>query len=268
MNQTADLKYYPIALDVRGKNCLVVGGGNVGVRKALTLAKCGAIVRVVSPVFSDEFIKKTESHSFLEDDTVNPKIRGVHFCDKSEISCIEKHYDINDLDSMFLVVGATDNMAVNRRIAADANSRQILCNIADFSEGSSFVLPSIVHRGDLVITVSTSGNSPALAKKLRKELELQFGEEYAILLVIMGNIRKRLLAQTSSTTSSDNSSEKKQSERNACIFREIIHSDLLEKISNKDKDGVEKILTRVLGNHGYSHLYQDTISYQDIISGE
>lgn len=222
MNQKIDLKYYPICLDVAGKSCLVVGGGSVGARKALTLAKCGARVNVVSPLFSDQFTI-TLDHNTIRD------IDAIH--------CIKKPYESKDLDSIFLVIGATDSARVNRQIAKDAQERQILCNIADFPEGSSFILPSIVQRGDLVITVSTSGNSPALAKKLRKELELQFGEEYATFLMLMGNIRKRLLARDHSP------------DTHASIFRELVNSDLLEKIASDDNEGIDKTLKQILGSN-------------------
>jgi len=231
LNQKGNLKYYPVSLDVAGRDCLVVGGGSVGARKALTLAKCRAQVSVVSLVFSEAFI--THDHN-----TIHNNCYANHIINRRDaIQCIKKPYDVRDLDSMFLVIGATDNMELNRQIAQDAKERQILCNIADFPEGSSFVLPSIVQRGDLVITVSTSGQSPALAKKLRKELELQFGEEYAKLLMLMGNIRKRLLGQNHSP------------DAHASVFRELVNSDLLEKIGLGDCEGINKTLKDILGSN-------------------
>lgn len=170
----------------------------------------------------------------------------------------QKKYDSTDLNSMFLVIGATDNRDVNRQIADDAGKKMILCNIADFPEGSSFVLPSIVQRGDLVITVSTSGKSPALAKKLRKELELEFGQEYADFLVLMGRIRKWLLAQNCS------------SQTDSVIFRRLVNSKLLEYIAAKDYSNIETALNEILSvleelmvlNNG------SLPSYKDFIFGE
>ena len=80
---------------------------------------------------------------------------------------------------MFLVIGATDDENLNRRISKDAERVNILCNIADRPDVCNFILPAVVRRGDLAITISTSGKSPALAKRLRLDLEAQFGEEYA-----------------------------------------------------------------------------------------
>ncbi|MBF0202855.1 MAG: bifunctional precorrin-2 dehydrogenase/sirohydrochlorin ferrochelatase [Desulfamplus sp.] len=264
-HQSAEhLKYYPVCLDVAGKSCLVVGGGSVGARKSLTLAKCGARVSVVSSAFSDEFINKTsefmnKTNKFAS--KTDKIINKIDVCNPENhtILCIKKSYDSNDLDNKFLVIGATNNMTLNRKIARDAHDRNILCNIADFPEGSSFVLPSIVQRGDLVITVSTSGNSPALAKKLRKDLELQFGEEYTTFLMIMGNIRKRLLAQNHSP------------EAHASIFRKLVYSDLLDRIAVGDNAGIEIILQNILGSNLVSDLISDLsneFEYQDLISGE
>jgi len=262
LNQKGDLKYYPICLDVADRSCLVVGGGSVGARKALTLSRCGAQVTVVSPLFSDEFT--AFAHHDMDDEdagfTISKRsascdadgkdsscvtsVRDVnHLVHRRSggISCIKKEYDSDDLDSMFLVIGATDNMDLNRQIARDAKARDILCNIADFPEGSSFVLPSIVQRGDLVITISTSGKSPALAKKVRKELELQFGKEYATFLTLMGDIRKGLLSQNHSP------------EEHAAIFRELVNSDLLEKIASGDGAGIDNTLKRTLGSNTPDH---------------
>ncbi|MBF0574212.1 MAG: bifunctional precorrin-2 dehydrogenase/sirohydrochlorin ferrochelatase [Desulfamplus sp.] len=288
-NNISTLQYYPIALDVKCKNCLVVGGGSVGARKALTLARCGAIVNVVSPIFSDEFTKHiidkqkiinsqkiTDSHNFISKPTTTEnknKIDSSNIVNNQHrlIKCIQKHYDSNDLNSIFLVIGATDNIGVNRQIANDARERQILCNIADFPEGSSFVLPSIVSRGDLVITVSTSGNSPAFAKKLRKELELQFGEEYAIFLTLMGNIRDWLLSKKNL----QNDLRDKYSQvlpisqkMNSNIFRELVNSELLENIASGNYSEIDKTIKIILGKYLQPMDNISLPSYQDFISGE
>ncbi|MBF0112987.1 MAG: hypothetical protein HQK74_09680, partial [Desulfamplus sp.] len=183
-------------------------------------------------------------------------VNGNKIGDIGQIRCIQKYYDSDDLDSIFIVVGATDNMVLNKKIAADAKAKQILCNIADFPEGSSFVLPSIVQRGDLVITVSTSGNSPAFAKKLRKELELQFGDEYAAFLTIMGKIRKWLLAQNHLP------------ESHAKLFRELVNSELLQNISSKDYSKVESTLKDILCNSRELVDNSTPPPYQDFIFGD
>ena len=152
------MRYYPIHLDIQNRNCLVVGGGGVGTRKVDNLLKCGARVNVVSPEISSKLQDLSKSERLT-----------LRF----------RHYRSTDLEGMFLVIGATDDDALNRQVSRDAEARNTLCNIADRPEVCNFILPSIVRRDDLVITISTSGRSPALAKKLRKRLERQFGLEYS-----------------------------------------------------------------------------------------
>lgn len=208
------MRYYPVQLDVRGRRCLVVGGGAVGTRKVEGLLTCGARVTVVSPQVTEDLRRLVA--------------RGA-------ITLWEREYAATDLTGMFLVIGATDVEDLNRRLSDDARQLKILCNIADRPEQCHFTLPAVVRRGDLVITVSTSGKSPALAKKLRHELEGQFGEEYAVLLDLMGTIRKRLLAQQHAP------------EAHKPIFEKIIRSDILSWIRDGRMQDVNRLLREVLG---------------------
>ncbi|MGI9569394.1 MAG: precorrin-2 dehydrogenase/sirohydrochlorin ferrochelatase family protein, partial [Desulfobulbia bacterium] len=148
------MKYYPIHLDIKNRKCLIVGGGAVGTRKVNTLLKCGAHITVVSP---------------------DPTPQLTRLASEKSVTLKMRAYRSDDLTGMFLVIGATDDEALNRQISEDAERSHILCNIADRPEICNFILPSIVRRGNLVITISTSGKSPALAKHLRQELETQFG---------------------------------------------------------------------------------------------
>ena len=148
------MRYYPVSLDIKNRKCLVVGGGSVGTRKVKTLVECGAKVTVVSPDVRKKLLELAGSHSIVLKKRV---------------------YRQTDLDGMFLVIGTTDDEELNRQISEAAEKLNMLCNIADRPQVCNFILPSIVHRGDLTISISTSGRSPALAKKLRIELEGQFG---------------------------------------------------------------------------------------------
>jgi precorrin-2 dehydrogenase/sirohydrochlorin ferrochelatase len=139
---------------------------------------------------------------------------------------------------MFLVIGATDDEALNRRISEDAEQSQILCNIADRPEVCNFILPSIIRRGDLVITISTSGKSPALAKHLRQELQTQFGREYADFLILMGAIRQKLLSQAH------------EPEAHKALFNQLIESDLLQFMRAGKTDEINSLLHKILGE-GY-----------------
>lgn len=217
------MKYYPVHLDINNRNCLVVGGGGVGTRKVKTLLDCGARVTVVSP-------------------QVSPQLRGL--AASGDIILKERSYQSDDLSNMFLVIGATDDEKLNKQISSDADRLNTLCNIADRPEVCNFILPSIVHRDDLVITISTSGKSPALAKKLRKSLENQFGKEYGTLLRLMGAIRKKLLQQAH------------EPEAHKPLFEQLINSDLIGMIQEGEVEKIDSLLLDVLGE-GYK--FEDLI---------
>ena len=215
------MKYYPINLNVTNRECLVVGAGSVGTRKVKTLLSCGASVIVVSPFVSEDVL-------FLEQ--------------KGLVTIKNRAYEEGDLQGMFLVIGATGDESVNRQISKDAHRRNMLCNIADVPEACNFILPAIVERGDLVLTISTSGKSPAFAKKLRKDLEQQFGEEYSLFLILMGKIRSKLLSGAH------------EPEAHKPLFENIIKNDLLGLIRKNKVDDINALLFNVLGE-GY--LYEE-----------
>ena len=209
------MRYYPIQLDIQNRNCLVVGGGQVGTRKVNTLLNCGAKVTVVSPEISE---------------------RLHYLAETTPLTLKSRPYRSADLEGVFLVIGATDDETLNQQISSDAERRNILCNIADRPEKCNFILPSIVRRDDLVITVSTSGKSPALAKKLRKTLECQFGPEYGDFIKLMGAIRSKLLSQAH------------EPEAHKPLFEQLINSDLISMIQNGKREEINKLLFEVLGD--------------------
>jgi precorrin-2 dehydrogenase/sirohydrochlorin ferrochelatase len=211
------MKYYPVHLDIKNRNCLVVGGGAVGTRKVDTLLTCGARVTVVSPT-STQQLKKLAS--------------------KGSVILRERAYRSADLKEIFLVIGATDDEKLNRQISKDAEQNGILCNIVDRPEACNFILPSVVRRGDLVITISTSGQSPALAKRLRRKLEAQFGEEYADFLLLLGAIRKKLLSRAH------------EPEAHKALFNQLIDSDLIDLLRAGKKKELNLLLYDILGE-GY-----------------
>ena len=211
------MRYYPVNLDIQNRKCLVVGGGSVGTRKVMTLLECGAVVTVVSSDVAEELLELAE---------------------KKMIELKRRPYESSDIDGMFLVIGATDNEELNWQINKDAEHQNKLCNIADRPEACNFILPSIVNRGNLVIAISTSGKSPAFAKKMRQDLEKEFGEEYDEFLQLMGAIRKKAL------------SEKHEPEAHKHLFEQLINRGLVDMVRNNDEERINSLLLEIFGE-GY-----------------
>jgi precorrin-2 dehydrogenase len=211
------MRYYPVNLDIQNRKCLVVGGGSVGTRKVMTLVECGAVVTVVSSDVAEELLELAK---------------------KKMIELKKRPYESSDIDGMFLVIGATDNEELNRQINKDAEHQNKLCNIADRPEACNFILPSIVNRGNLVIAISTSGKSPAFAKKMRQDLEKEFGEEYDKFLQLMGAIRKKAL------------SEKHEPEAHKHLFEQLINRGLVDMVRNNDEERINSLLLEIFGE-GY-----------------
>jgi siroheme synthase-like protein len=160
--------YYPIAIDLTGKECLVVGGGNVALRKVLALLEVGAQVTVVSS-------------------NTDPEIE----C-QDGVNLLSRDYRAGDVAGYALVFAATDDRALNSAISTEARDMGIPVNVVDDPELCSFVVPAIVRRGDLVIAITTSGRCPAISKRIRQELENRYGLEYAEYIELLGEIRERV----------------------------------------------------------------------------
>ena len=216
------MRYYPVNLDVQNRDCLVVGGGGVGERKVKTLLECGARVTVVTTLATERL------QAIASEGHIDLKTRG---------------YEPSDLEGKFLVIGATDSEEINEKISEDAARRGLLCNIADRPAACSFVLPAIVRQGDLVIAISTSNKSPAVARRIRQTLEKEFGPEYAVLLNLMGVIRQKLLAEAESP------------EAHKRMFERLLDEGLLEMIRDNRIKDVDSLLNDVLGKaYGWNEL--------------
>lgn len=164
---------FPMFVKLEGRDCLVVGAGTVAEGKIRSLLEAGARVTVVAP-------RATEAvHAWARAAAVRWQARS---------------FVPEDVAGMFLVVAATNSVEVNRRVFAEARQSGVLCNAVDDPEYCDFYYPSVVRRGDLQIAISTAGHSPALAQRLRRELEQQFPLAYADWLDELGQVRRRLLA--------------------------------------------------------------------------
>ncbi|MBS4022145.1 MAG: bifunctional precorrin-2 dehydrogenase/sirohydrochlorin ferrochelatase [Dethiobacter sp.] len=166
--------YYPAFLKLNNRLCVVVGGGKVAARKTQALLECGAVVRVVSPSLSPKLAELA--------------VQGL-------IEHLAQAYTCEVLEGAFLVVAATDSAEVNTLVAKDCEVRNIPANIVNEPQLGSFIVPSTLRRGPLIVAVSTAGASPALARKVRLQLEDIFDESYGELLVILAEARSRVMSE-------------------------------------------------------------------------
>jgi precorrin-2 dehydrogenase/sirohydrochlorin ferrochelatase len=142
--------YYPIYLDIEGRNVVIIGGGNVCARKAETMMKYGARVTVVSPEMTDEI---------------------EQWAREGSLAIRRKEYDATDLDGANIVIASTDRQSVNEQIAADCRQRRIPVNVVDVTPLCEFIVPAIIEKGSIQIAISTGGKSPALARTLKEDLQ-------------------------------------------------------------------------------------------------
>ncbi len=166
--------YYPIFMNIGGKKCVVVGGGEVALRKVKTLLEHGASVKVISPDLCSKLGQLAES---------------------GEISVLQRSYRAGDLQDAVIAIVATDDSNTNLEVVKEAQRRAVLVNVVDDAESSDFIVPSCMRRGDVTIAISTAGRSPALARKIRTRLEKDFGDEYASLALLIDEVRAEVKRQ-------------------------------------------------------------------------
>jgi precorrin-2 dehydrogenase/sirohydrochlorin ferrochelatase len=195
--------YYPAFLDIAGRRCIVVGGGPVAERKALSLLRAGAKVKVISPALTRRLGKLKSGKA---------------------ISHTGRRYRKGDLKGAFLIIAATDSEKENENISKDAESTYEkgggapLINVVDRPEFCSFIVPSVLKRGPLQIAVSTSGASPAMAKAIRKEMEKLYGPEVGRYLARLQKQRRKVLGEIT---------DKKERER---ALKKLASEDVLKTL--------------------------------------
>jgi len=169
---------FPINLNLEGRSCLVVGAGRIGLRKTEQLLAAGAIVTVVARQVVDEFA-------------------GL------PVTILRRNFMISDLDGQRLVITATGSPDVDQKIYDECEARGLWINSADDPERCAFTLPAVVRRGDLMVTVSTGGNSPALSSWMRQKLEALVGAEFEFVVQELALERQRIHSQGRSTEDID-----------------------------------------------------------------
>ncbi|MBI2934311.1 MAG: bifunctional precorrin-2 dehydrogenase/sirohydrochlorin ferrochelatase [Chloroflexi bacterium] len=167
-------RYYPVFLDLRHKPTVVVGGGEVAERKVKGLRDKGAMVTIISPSLTGHLEAMAE---------------------RGEIRVHRREYRDGDVEGAIIAIAATDDKAVNHRVAREGSARGVLVNVVDDAEHSDFILPSVAQKGDVVLAISTSGRSPALARKLRTELQDYLEAEIDEIAILLSEVRQELKKQ-------------------------------------------------------------------------
>ncbi len=207
------MSYYPIAVDLQDKKVVVVGGGAVAKRKIDALLQCGADVYIISR-------------------ELKPGLRRL--LEEGKVKLIGRRLIKAYLKGAFLIIASTDDSALNHNVSALAKKMGIPVNVVDRPADSDFIVPSVIRRGDLLIAVSTSGKSPALAKRIRERLGRQFGNEYKDFLTMMGRLRNEILLRRLSQ------------KENRRIFHQLVNSTILDSIRRKDRKGIAVKLEKIL----------------------
>jgi precorrin-2 dehydrogenase/sirohydrochlorin ferrochelatase len=208
------MRYFPVFLDLKEKLCIVVGGGSVAERKVKNLLQAGARVKVISP-------------------ELTPPLSRLR--DEKKIAHLSRSYRKKDLRGALLAIAATNNRPINERVFREATADRIPVNVVDDPAHSSFIVPSLVKKKDLMVAISTSGRSPALARILRQKLEKEIGPEYGRFLRLLGAVRKKVIPQGLGQ------------QRNQKIFRRLVKEDLLPLIKGKNFRELDRRLAVILG---------------------
>ena len=208
--KTMHARYYPMFVSLERRVCLVVGGGPVGERKIRSLLRYGATIRLVAG-------------------DLTPWLQAQ--CHAQTVFLVGGTYMESYLEKVDLVFAVTNDFALNRLIAGDAEKRRLWCNMGTEPEAGSFIVPSIFQRGPLTIAVSTGGASPAVAVRIKQKLEREFGAEWIVLLHLMALLRTTI------------QSKGLESPHNQEIYREIAALPLLEWIRSGEETQIIRAIS-------------------------
>lgn len=208
------MSYYPICLDLKNKKCIVVGGGEVALRKVKSLVEAHAKVVVISPQITSSL---------------------KELVNKNKITYLNQEYKSEYIKKdTFLLIAASNDKQLNAKIAKDASKLNLLINVVDSPQLCNFILPATLNRGKLIISISTSGQSPALAKKIKEDLQSIYGVEYEILVDLLGKLRTKVQAKY------------KNREDRKLFWEKLVNSDLIEYIRNKKEEEIKKEIQALL----------------------
>lgn len=213
------MTFYPVVLDVRGRRCVVIGGGPVAEQKVAGLLDAGAAVTVISPL-------------------VTPRLDAM--AAKGEIALQRRAYHAGDLAGAFAAIAAAEDRSENQAIYEEAEREGVLLNAVDDIEHCHFIAPAVFRQGDVVVTISTAGKSPALAVRLRERLGALVGPEYATFLDLLGEVRPEVSARVPDLPA------------RAALWYRIVDSDAIEFVRRGDLPGARRRIRELIDAHDAS----------------
>lgn len=212
------MKNYTICLiGLDSRQSVVVGGGQVATRKVEGLLSAGARIRLISPMLSPDLKRMVEA---------------------GEVDHLPRSYRNGDLENAYLVIAATNDPDVNRAVWEEARQRGCLINVVDDPQHSNFILPAVVQRGEMSVAITTGGNSPALARRLRERIERLIVPEYGTLAELLGELRPELIAGFP------------EGEQRLQAALRLVDSDILSVIQNQGREAALNYGREQLHNEG------------------
>jgi len=206
-------RWYPVSLDLAGREAVVVGGGAAAEQKVLALLDAGARVTVISP-------------------RPTPRLREL--AAQARIRLLRRSYARGDLRGAFLAIAAPEDRAVTRAVWEEAEEGRVLLNAVDDLPHCHFIAPAVHRQGDLTVAVSTGGKSPALGVRVRNRLRALLGPEYAAFLELLGELRAEVAAREPDPA------------RRAALWYRLVDSEALERLRRGDADGARRCLASLL----------------------
>ena len=209
------MKFYPVNLNLENKKCVVIGGGKVALRKILTLLDCGAKVEVIAPKVCEEISQ---------------------LADEKKIILLREKYSAEKISDGMILIAATDNFEINKKILADGREKNFLVNVVEGE--SDFNIPSKIERGNFLLTISTGGKSPAFSKFFRENLEKEFDKNFGEGLKIISHYRqevKKIL---------QNHEDRK------IFWRKVLTPEMWKIFKNGEFEKAEEIIKNALGSVG------------------
>ena len=206
--------YYPVYIQLREQPCVVIGGGKIADGKVDGLLAAQAKVTVISPELTPHL------HELAE---------------HKQITYLARTYQPGDLAGAFMVICATDRVEINHQVWQEATANQQLVNVVDDTPRCNFIAPSILRKGDLTIAISTSGQAPALAVRLKESLQRELGPEYERFLELAGELREPLAHHVPDF------------ETRKALWYELVDSEILNVLAQGDETGAREIISQIVG---------------------